>query len=63
MSTPRATLFTGVALLALVLAACQPIEGPVRHAGKAIDGAVRKAAVQVELLAAQFSEALGDAVE
>jgi len=61
MSTPRATLFTGVALLALVMTACQPIEGPVRHAGKAIDGAVRKAVVRVELLAAQFSEALSGA--
>lgn len=61
MSTPRATLFTGVALLALAMAACQPIEAPVRHAGKAIDGAVRKAFVQVELLAAQFNEALSGA--
>jgi predicted small secreted protein len=63
MSTPRATLFTGVALLALVMAACQPIEGPVQRAGKAIDGAARQAVVEVEQLAAKFSEALGDAVE
>jgi predicted small secreted protein len=63
MFTPRATLFTGVALLALAMAACQPIEGPIQHAGKAIDGAVRLAAVQVEHLAAQFSEALGDAAD
>jgi hypothetical protein len=60
MSTLRTTLFTGVALLALVLAACQPIEGPFRHAGKAIDGAVHTAAVRIELFAARFTEALGD---
>lgn len=61
MSNFRATLLTGIAALALTLAACQRQEGPAERAGKAIDNAAEKAGHEIEKAGDKIQDAVDDA--
>lgn len=57
----QATLYPLIAAAALVLAACQPAEGPVERAGKAVDNAAEKAGDQIEKAGDKVKEVVEDA--
>jgi predicted small secreted protein len=50
-----------IAASALVLAACQPAEGPAERAGKAVDNAAEKAGDQIEKAGDKVKDAVDDA--
>lgn len=57
----KTALYPWIAATALVLAACQPAEGPVERAGKAVDNAAEKAGEQIEKAGDKVKEAVEDA--
>ncbi len=57
----KSLLYPVVAAAALVLAACQPAEGPVERAGKAVDNAAEKAGEQIEKAGDKIKETVDDA--
>ncbi|MDL2337390.1 MAG: hypothetical protein QFE16_06065 [Pseudomonadota bacterium] len=61
MNHIKAALYPLVAVAALVLAACQPAEGPAERAGKAVDNAAQKAGDQIEKAGDKVKDAVDDA--
>ena len=61
MVNPRNGLYVFIAAVALAVAACQPKEGPVEKAGKAIDNAAEKAGDQIEKAGDKIKETVDDA--
>jgi predicted small secreted protein len=61
MSTFKTTLYPVIAAAALVLAACQPAEGPLERAGKSVDKAAEKVGDQVDKAGDKIKDAVNDA--
>lgn len=57
----KTALYPVIALAAIVIAACQPAEGPAERAGKAVDNAAQKAGDQIEKAGDKVKEAVDDA--
>lgn len=57
----KTALYPAIAIAALVIAACQPAEGPVERAGKAVDNAAQKAGDQIEKAGDKVKDAVDDA--
>ena len=61
MFNARNGLFVFIAVAALAVVACQPKEGPVEKAGKAVDNATQKAGDQIEKAGDKVKDAVDDA--
>jgi predicted small secreted protein len=61
MFTFKTTLYPVIAAAALVLAACQPAEGPLERAGKSVDKAAEKVGDQVDKAGDKIKDAVNDA--
>ena len=61
MKTTETALYSFIAAAALLLAACQPTEGPAERAGKAVDNAAEKVGDQAEKAGDKVKEAVEDA--
>jgi len=61
MTAFKAAWYPLIAATAIVLAACQPAEGPVERAGKAVDQAAQKAGDQIEKAGDKVKDAVEDA--
>ncbi len=61
MFNARNGLFVFIAVAALAVVACQPKEGPVEKAGKAVDNAAEKAGNQIEKAGDKVKDAVDDA--
>ena len=61
MFNARNGLFVFIAVAALAVVACQPKEGPVEKAGKAVDNATQKAGDQIEKAGDKVKETVDDA--
>ncbi len=57
----KAALYPLIAAGSVMLAACQPAEGPAERAGKAVDNAAEKAGEQIEKAGDKVKEAVEDA--
>jgi hypothetical protein len=56
----RLPLYAATAAFALAMAACQPAEGPVERAGKAVDNAAEKAGDQIEKAGDKAKDAIDE---
>ncbi len=61
MFNPKSGLYVFIAMVALAVVACQPKEGPVEKAGKAVDNAAEKAGNQIEKAGDKIKETVDDA--
>lgn len=61
MSKPSNATYALVAAFSLLMAACQPAEGPVERAGKNVDKAAKKVGDQVDKAADKTRNAVNDA--
>lgn len=61
MFNPRSGLYVFIAVVALAVVACQPKEGPVEKAGKAVDNAAQQAGDQIEKAGDKIKDAVEDA--
>ena len=61
MFTFKSALYPVIAATALVLAACQPAEGPLERAGKSVDKAAKEIGDQVEKAGDKIKDAVNDA--
>ena len=57
----KSLLYPVVAASALVLAACQPAEGPLERAGKSVDKAAAKVGNEAEKVGDKIKDAVNDA--
>ena len=57
----KSLLYPVVAASALVLAACQPAEGPLERAGKSVDKAAAKVGNEAEKAGDKIKDAVNDA--
>ncbi len=61
MFKARNGLYVFIAVVAVAVVACQPQEGPVEKAGKAVDNAAEKAGDQIEKAGDKIKDAVDDA--
>lgn len=61
MFNAKTTLYPVIATAALVLAACQPAEGPLERAGKSVDKAAEKVGDSAEKVGDKIKDAVNDA--
>lgn len=61
MFNPRNGLYGFIAVVALVVVACQPKEGSAEKAGKAVDNAAQKAGDQIEKAGDKIKDTVDDA--
>ena len=57
----KSLLYPVIAASALVLAACQPAEGPLERAGKSVDKAAAKVGNEAEKAGDKIKDAVNDA--
>ena len=57
----KTALYPAIAVAAIVIAACQPAEGPVERAGKSVDNAAKKAGDQIEKAGDKIKDTVNDA--
>lgn len=61
MLNPRNAIYVFVAAGSMVMAACQPAEGPAERAGRNVDKTAKKVGQQVDKTADKAKEAVNDA--
>ena len=61
MSKPTNAIHAWVAACSLVIAACQPAEGPAERTGRNVDSAAKKVGEQVDKASEKFKNAVNDA--
>jgi predicted small secreted protein len=61
MFNAKTTLYPIIAAASLVLAACQPAEGPLERAGKSVDKAAEKVGDSAEKAGDKIKDAVNDA--
>lgn len=61
MSKPTNAIHAWVAACSLLMAACQPAEGPAERAGRNVDNAAKKVGEQVDKASEKSKNAVNDA--
>lgn len=61
MFNAKSSLYAFIAFVAVAVVACQPAEGPLERAGKAVDNAGEKAGEQLEKAGDKINNAVEDA--